>query len=388
MSEVLGQLVPTVLILGALIFVHELGHFVACRFSGVAVEKFSIGFGPELITWQWKGTRYSLSLIPFGGFVKPKGETQEDIGAERQPEPGDFLFASKGQRFAILIAGVVMNFAFAYVLFVLVMLMGRPILAPTIGGFVEGYPAQTSGLMAGDQVTHLNGNPVSNWKDLAFAILESKSSVLEFMVVREGRSRVIEVMPEFEEGRDIFGQQRQVPRIGIKPADHVMTERFGIQEALVKAAQYEWRLSALTFEALWRLVTGQLSLRAISGPIGIIAMAGTAAKAGAVALIQFTAILSVSLAVINLLPIPALDGGHLLFLGLEVIRGRQISISLQERVTRIGFYFLLALMAVVVYNDLVTVNAFEKLKSIGTRAADLVYSQIEGRLSRSIKPAR
>ena len=365
MLNFLTQLIPTLLTLGVLIFIHELGHFLACRFAGVAVEKFSIGFGPELLHWKGKETQYSLSLIPFGGFVKPRGETSEEIENRGGiSDSRDFLSASRWNRFLILVAGVGMNFLFAYVLFVTVMGLGRPVLSPTVGGFVEGYPAALSGLAIGDRVVRLNGKSVGNWQDLTFEILESDGKELEFLVARGEELHTIRVMPALEDGRDIFGHPRQVPRIGIKPSDQFVIERYGFGEAVIKGAEFEWRLTFLTYEALWRLVTGQMSLKTISGPIGIISMAGHAAQMGFVALLQFTGILSVSLAVINLLPIPALDGGHLFFLLIETVRRKQVSLALQERVTQFGFYFLMALMVLVVYNDLVNIGAIDKLKSI------------------------
>lgn len=365
MIQFLIQIIPTAIILGVLIFVHELGHFLACRFAGVGVEKFSIGFGPELLSWQGKETRYSLSLIPFGGFVKPSGETQEEIKARgRKVKSGDFLAASIGNRFLILVAGVVMNFLFAYILFVSVMLIGRPMLSATIGGFIAGYPAEKSDLKAGDQVTHVNGAPVSNWQELTLQILRGKGVQLEFSVKRNESSKTIVVIPQFEEGKDIFGQLKQVPRIGIQPSEEFVIERYGLIDALKKAAEFEWHLTALTYEALGRLVTGQLSLKTISGPIGIVSMAGSAAKMGLIALLQFAAVLSVSLGVINSLPIPALDGGHLFFLAIEAVRRKQLSLAVQERMTQVGFYFLMALMVFVVFNDLVNIGLLTKLKSL------------------------
>lgn len=365
MINFLIQIVPTALILGILIFVHELGHFLACRFAGVGVEKFSIGFGPELLNWQGKETRYSLSLIPFGGFVKPSGETQEEVKARGgQIKSGDFLAASIWNRFLILVAGVAMNFLFAYLLFASVMFIGRPMLSAKIGGFISGYPAETSGLKSGDQVTHVNGITVSNWQDLTLEILQSKGKQLEFSILRSGIPETIIIVPQFEAGKDIFGQAKQVPRIGIQPAEEFVIERYGVIDSLIKAAQFEWYLTALTYEALWRLVTGQLSLKTISGPIGIVSMAGSAAKMGIIALLQFAAVLSVSLGVINSLPIPALDGGHLFFLAIEAIRRKQLSLVVQERMTQIGFYFLMALMVFVVFNDLINIGVITKLKSL------------------------
>ncbi len=361
------QIIPTAVTLGVLIFVHELGHFLACRFANVGVEKFSIGFGRELISWQGKETRYSISLIPFGGFVKPRGETYEEI-KERggKIDSRDFLAASIWNRFLILVAGVAMNFLFAYILFASVFLVGRPILSSTIGGFMKGYPAETSGLNPGDKITQINGHLVNNWQDLTLQILQSKGKQLEFSVLRHGNRLNLTVVPQFEEGRDIFGQTKQVPRIGIKPSEEFIVERYGFKDSIIKAAEFEWNLTALTYQALWRLVTGQLSFKSISGPIGIVSMAGSVARMGIIALLQFAAVLSVSLGVINSLPIPALDGGHLFFLAIEAVRRKQLSLKVQEKMTQVGFYFLMALMVLVVFNDLMNIGAIDKIKSLFT----------------------
>lgn len=363
MIEFLTQLIPAVVILGILIFVHEWGHFLACRFAGVSVEKFSIGFGPELASWQGRQTRYSISLVPFGGYVKPQGESYEEI--EKQggaPKPGDFLAASRWNRFFILVAGVTMNFFLAYVLFVVVMVMGRPVPAPQIGKLLEGSPAQVSGLKVGDEITHVDGRSVSSWQDLMMKILGSEGSTLTFTVEREDRVHEIQVTPTMEEGRDLFGEKARVPRIGIIRADAFRIEKYSVGMAFVAAGALEWHLSTLTCQALWRLVTGKLSPRTLVGPIGIVSLAGSAAKMGAAAVIQFTGFLSVSLAVLNLLPIPALDGGHLFFLGIESIRRKHLNPRIQDRVTQVGFYFIMALAIFVVFNDLVNLGAIQKLK--------------------------
>lgn len=381
MFEWVVRIVPTVVALGVLIFVHELGHFLACRISGVGVQKFSIGFGPELLTWQGKLTRYSISLIPFGGYVRPQGETFEEIKRRGQAVSGDFITAPIFSRFLIIIAGVAMNFIFAYVLFILVLTLGRPALSSTIGGFVEGYPAALSELEVGDRVTHLNGKPVSNWQELTFEILESTGEALTFSVNRNGQSLDIAVSAQFEDGKDIFGSPRRVPRIGIKPSEDFIIEKYDLNTAFVKAGQFEWKLTVLTCEAIWRLATGQLSFKAISGPIGIMSMAGDAAKMGFVTFLQFMGLLSVSLAVINILPIPALDGGHLFFLLLETVFRKPVSLSVQERATQFGFFVLIGLMGFIIYNDLTNIGALEKIRSFSGKAVRGFYDRIERTLS-------
>jgi len=386
MPELWLKIISTLIALGVLIFVHELGHFLACRVSRVGVQKFSIGFGPELLSWQGKETRYSISLIPFGGFVKPQGETYEEIKKRGGGVPGDYISAPIGNRFLILIGGVAMNFLFAYFLFVLLFMLGRPVESTTIGEFVEGYPASQSDLRVGDQVKHLNGKAVSNWQELKFQILESTDEVITFTVERDGELLNIPVMVQFEEGTDIFGQVRRVPRIGIKPSQEMMIEKYGLSAALVKAGQLELKLSALTCEALGRLVTGRLSLKAVSGPIGIVSMAGDAVQMGLATFLQFLGLLSVSLAVINILPIPALDGGHLFFLFIEAIFRKPVSLSLQERMTQIGFFFLMGLMLLVVYNDLINVGAMEKFQNFSGKVITRFYDQLEEGLTKRIDP--
>lgn len=365
MSEFLISALPTIVILGVLIFVHELGHFIACRLTGVYVEKFSIGFGPELFAWQGKQTRYSISLIPFGGYVKPQGESEEEVKKQGEMKKGDFLAATPLSRLLIIVAGVAMNYLLAFILFAGVFMIGRPMVGTTIAGFIEGYPAQMSGLQAGDQVKAINQVPVSNWQDLLYEISKTNDSgqPITFSVARGGAVAAIAVIPKIEEGKDMFGATRKVAKVGIKPdAEKMIVERYNFIQSLKAAYQLEWRLTKLTYEALGKLVLGQLSFKTISGPIGIAAMAGSAVKMGVVAVLQFTAILSVSLAVVNLLPIPALDGGHFLFLVIEILTGKKVSTSFQDRVTQIGFFLLMALMVLVIINDLANIGFFEKVK--------------------------
>ncbi len=365
MFSFLFSLLPTLVVLGVLISIHELGHFLACRFSKVKVEKFSIGFGPEILTWVGKETKYSISLIPFGGFVKPKGESLEEVKAQGgSVTKGDYLAASKAHRLLILTAGVFMNFVLAYILFVWVMIVGRPVPSAEIGGLMPGLPAQQSGLKVGDVVTDLNGTPVSSWQDLTVKIMRSAGEPLVFKIQRGGEEVQIAITPQIETGRDLLGHATKVPRIGILRGEKYHTERYSPAQAIIEAARLEWNLIELTFESLWRLVCGQLSPKTLVGPLGIVSMAGSAAQMGWTTLLQFTALLSVSLGVINLLPVPALDGGHIFFLLIEILFRRPLNPRIQERMTQVGFGFLIMLMVFVVFNDLMNMGAIEKIKSL------------------------
>jgi regulator of sigma E protease len=361
------SLLPTIIVLGVLIAIHEYGHFLACRSTGVNVEKFSIGFGPEILKWTGKsGTEYVIALFPLGGFVKPAGEQFSDVeGGE--PKKGDYLAASLSARILIVCAGVIMNYLLAFVIFSGIFMIGRPVPGTTIGSFVEGYPAAQSELREGDRVLQVNSENVTTWKELTDIFKKSDLEKFELLVVRDGseKPQTISIQPKVEIVKDVFGKEVNVRRIGIIPNPEANEfEKYSFGEAIVHSFKTVWTMSMMTHKAMFYLVTGRLSMDAISGPVGIIAMTGDAAKLGLPYLLQLMATLSVSLAVLNLLPVPALDGGHLLFLIIEGIRKKPVSFKLQERFTQLGFSLLLLLMVFLVYNDLDNLRLFDKVKGL------------------------
>ena len=363
----LFSLVPTLIVLGILILIHELGHFIACRLSGVRVEKFSIGFGPELFNFTAGGTAYVISLLPLGGFVKPAGEVLSEVKGAK-PEKGDYLAAPLISKIFIVAAGVIMNYLLAFVLFTWIFTIGRPIPGTVIGGFVEGYPAKASALSPGDRIAKIDGRDVATWQELTDAINRSGDPGLVLTVEKQGRQDAfyeVRLAPKAETAKDIFGKEATVKRLGITPSpeSHVF-EKFSLPQAAGKAADSVLALAAMTHKAIFYMLTGRMSLRSMSGPIGIIAMTGSAAKLGLPYVLQLAATLSVSLAVINLLPIPALDGGHLFFLLIEALTRRRLSYAVQERITQAGFVLLMALMVFVIYNDLVNLSVFEKIRHL------------------------
>lgn len=363
----LFSLIPTILVLGVLIMIHELGHFIACRLTGVGVEKFSIGFGPEIFHWQGKKTRYAISLFPLGGYVKPSGESVSEVDSEG-PKPGDYLAAPLFARIFIVCAGVLMNYILAFVIFSFMFSMGRPVPGTTIGDFVDGYPAAQSGLQKGDRITSIGGMEVSTWQEMTEALQAVDGGPIILTVERRAADQAavplpITVTPLSEEVPNVFGEKTTVRRLGIVPHPEATEfEQFGAVEAVKRGFQTTVELTVMTHKAIFYLIMGKLSMNSISGPVGIISMAGSAAQLGLPYLLQLTATLSISLAVINLLPIPALDGGHLLFLLIEGIRRKRVSLQVQERVTQIGFTLLLALMVFLIYNDLVNIDAVGKVK--------------------------
>jgi regulator of sigma E protease len=359
------SVIPAAIVLGILIIIHEFGHFLACRMTGVKVEKFSIGFGPEILAWQGKETRYTVSLLPLGGFVKPAGESVSEV-EETGAKPGDYLAAPLGARIFIVIAGVLMNYILAFVLFTAIFMMGRPVPGTQIGGFVEGFPAAASGLQKGDRIVSLNEQPVATWKELTDAINAAPSgAVLNLQVDREGQPAAVQVTPKEEEVKDLFGKAQTLKLLGIRPDPQGFKfEKYAFGPALKAAWDTEVFMTVTTHKAIFYLLMGKMSLKTISGPIGIITMTGDAAQMGLPYVLQLTASLSISLAVINLLPIPALDGGHLLFLLIEAIQRKRVSLQVQEKATQVGFFLLMTLMVFILYNDLANVDAFGKIKGI------------------------
>ncbi len=363
------SLLPALIVFGVLVIVHEFGHFMACRMSKVRVEKFSIGFGPEIFHWQSGETRFSLSLFPLGGFVSPAGEEASKIGPEG-PKPGDFLAAPVLSRILIVMAGVAMNYVLAFLVFWAVFMMGRPMPGTVVGGFVKGYPAEAGRLKMNDKILQVNGETVANWKDILDRFDQAPGTAIELSVERPRENAppeflTVQIKPKIEDAKDLFGKKVRMRRIGITPdPKSFVLERYGVWPALEKAWELEVSQTVLTHQALFYLITGQVSPKNLMGPLGIIQISGQAAKAGTAALLQLLAVLSVSLAVINLFPLPALDGGHLVFLLIELVTRKRVSPALQEKITTGGFILLMALMAFVLYNDFVNLQILGKIKNI------------------------
>lgn len=361
----LMSILPALCVLGVLIIIHELGHFLACRMTGVKVEKFSIGFGPEILHWQGKETRYAVSLFPLGGFVKPFGETTAEVDEEGGPKPGDYLAAPLLSRIFIVVAGVLMNYLLAFVLFAAIFMAGRPVPGTTIGSFVDGYPAKTSGLQVGDTVLQVNGQAVLSWREMTQHLETAPEGPLNLLVKRGGMEQSVSLDPKVDDVTDMFGKKIKLKRLGITPDPKAsMFERYGF----VRSVQESWHtvvfMTVTTHKAIFYMMMGKMSLKAISGPIGIINMTGAAANLGIIYVLQLAATLSISLAVVNLLPIPALDGGHLFFLLIEAVQRKRVSLSFQEKASQIGFFLLLTLMVFIIYNDLVNIDAFGKILGI------------------------
>jgi regulator of sigma E protease len=352
---VVNYIIPATVLLGLLILVHEFGHFIVAKKAGVRVLKFSLGFGPKLIGRKIGDTEYLISLLPLGGYVKPLGETPEEPVAEAD-KPFSLTHQSVGKRFAILVAGSLFNILFAFLIFSCVYSIGIPALIPRVGGVVEGSPAQQAGLQEGDLITAINGTPVELWDELTQKVEQSGGAALT-LEIRRGEGMLSRTLqPQESEGRNLFGENVRTYRIGILnagSADARIVKRYNPAVAVWKGAQDTLKWSAMTLKGFWILVKSPVERRnEIGGPILIGKLAGDFAQVSLVSFVMLMAMISVNLGVLNLLPIPILDGGHILFLIIEAIKGSPLSVRKMEIAQQVGFALLMMVMALVFYNDI------------------------------------
>jgi len=348
------SVVAAIVVLGLLIFVHELGHFLACKRVGVGVLKFSLGFGPTLFSRRVGETEYCLAAIPLGGYVKMIG--QEDDGSEPDPvlavQPNSFAVKPLWARAFIVVAGPLGNLIFAALLLAILFATGVPVLTSTVGKVSEGMPAAQAGLQAGDEIVAVNGEPVSRWEELSGAIRASEGNPVDLKVKRADSEFAVQVTPQRTEGKTIFGESTPIYVIGVEQSSNFVMERSNPIAAVWLGIQRTGELCYLTVMTLVKLFQGVVSTSTVGGPLTIMTEAGKQAHNGFAALAFFMALLSVNLGVLNLLPIPILDGGHLMFMGIEKILGRPMEIRHREIAQQVGMFVLISLMGFALYNDL------------------------------------
>jgi regulator of sigma E protease len=345
------SIVFAIIALGALIFIHELGHFLLAKTFGVGVEKFSLGFGPKLFGKKVGDTEYLLSALPLGGYVKMVGEGED---AEVSEEDRKRSFADKPplQRIAIVAAGPVFNLLFAYLIFIVIFLMGVPAVTTKVGEVMAGKPAARAGLLAGDLITSVNGKAVNRWEEFAKLIAQGKLTPLEIEVQRGQTPMKFTVTPESRTSKNLLGDTVTQPIVGVVAAGDSVIDHFPPGEAIQRGSAQCWSVIKLTVLSLVKLVERAIPLDNIGGPIMIVKMAGQQAAAGGVNFLAFVALLSVNLGVLNLLPVPILDGGHLAFFVIEFIIGRPVSKKVREVAQQVGLVLLISLMMLAFYNDI------------------------------------
>jgi regulator of sigma E protease len=428
-----------VFVLGVLVFVHELGHFLMARRIGVRVLTFSLGFGPKLLRYQRGDTEYCISAIPLGGYVKMAGETAEDPRSGRDDE---FLSKTKWQRFQVLIMGPAMNVLLAIVVMAGVLYRGADVPAyesqpPVVGSVVGGSPAERAGIEPGDRIVSVAGREVPTWERFFVTVMPRANREIELVLERDGQRRLIDIVPdaqtkyemgdigvlpelrpqvqnvlageaadeagfrrgdvilavdgrpvdrEFDLRKEISSRPGEAMTFTMRRGDQSLdlvatpreldgTARLGfnftpyevrtIEPGPLQAVQMsvkrnlEW--STLIFQTLGGLILGETSPRQLMGPVGIAQLSGGAAEAGWIPLLTLLAMISLNLGIINLLPIPVLDGGHIFIMALEGIARRDFSVRLKEKMLMAGLVVLMVLMVTVIYNDLTRVEWLERL---------------------------
>ncbi len=342
-----------IVVLGVLIFFHELGHFLVARFFGVGVEKFSLGFGPRLFGKTVGRTDYRLSLIPLGGYVKMVGE-EPDTEIDPALIPISFTHKNVYQRFAIVAAGPLFNLLLAVLIFFVVfMTSGVSVLRPVVGEVDKGSPAEGAGLQSKDVIVSIGGTAVTSWEEMSEMIKATGGQTFEIGFEREGRRRTVQITPELKTTQNLFGEDIERYLIGVRPLGDWLPRQLSFTESLAMSVTRTWEITELTVLSVVKLIQGKLPAETLGGPIKIAKMAGAQAKEGLTALMIFIAVISINLAILNFLPIPVLDGGHLMFFTIEIISRRPVSIKVREIAQQIGIFLLISLMIFVIFNDIV-----------------------------------
>lgn len=362
-----------ILVLGILIFVHELGHFLVAKWSGVRVEKFSLGFGPKLFGRQIGETEYLISAFPLGGYVKMYGEggfseiemielEYEREGTAAAPvEPYKLTEADKSrsfahktiaQRMAIVFAGPLFNMVFAWLLLILLYLVGMPIMKAAVGEVLPDKPAAQAGIVTGDLITAINGHKVRQWEDFSGRMVGVTDSVT-LSILRNGQPVTIQLQPQLGETRNMFGETIKKPIIGVSPSYEVVTERFGPIDSLKLGSEKAVEITKLTVLSLVKLFQGVVPLNSLGGPMMIADMANKAAQTSGATFFMLLAVVSINLGILNLLPIPVLDGGHLMFYTIEAVIRRPVPQKVREYAQQAGMILLVGMMVLAFYNDII-----------------------------------
>ena len=339
-----------ILVLSVLIFFHELGHFTAARFFGVQVDVFSIGFGKKLYSRTIGKTEWSIAAIPLGGYVKMKGQDDSDPTKISYDEDS-YNVKKPWQRIIILLAGPFANFLLAFILYFAIANLGVPKLLPYVGSVGEDSPAFAAGIKKEDKLVQINGVNIKYWENIGTKINESKSDIT-LIIERNNELITLELHPKIIDDQNVFGEKITRRIIGISPLGKQTTVYFGFIEGLDYAWEETKKASLLIVQSVQKLITGVVGADKLGGIITIVDVTSQASSAGILALFFFTALISVNLGVLNLLPIPALDGGHIMFNLYEMITGKTASEKVMMYITMVGWALLISLMMLGLYNDI------------------------------------
>ncbi len=340
-----------IIALAILVIIHEAGHFVVAKSLGVGVEAFSIGFGPVLLRKQIGETEYRISLIPLGGYVKLIGESP-DSDIDKDKEHMSFDKKPIWKRFLIVLAGPVTNVVTAVLFFIVSSWIGIAALSSQIGNVIKNSPAYNAGIRKLDKIVDANGKPIKTFKELAAVSRKNPGKTVKFTIIRDGRKINLNVTPELRKSKDIFGESIMAGFVGVMPSGKRVLVKHSFFSGIADGAYQSYRMTYLTIESLVKLVTGKVSAKQLGGPIMIVKLAGREASAGIGVFLFFLAVISINLGILNLLPVPILDGGHLFFFAVEAVRGKRLSEKTMSISQYVGLSLLLMLMLFATFNDL------------------------------------
>lgn len=328
-------IISSIIIFLLVILIHEFGHFIVAKMNGVSVLEFSVGMGPKLFQKESNGTLYSLRLLPVGGYCQLEGEDEENDSPNSLNNQSPFV------RLKVILAGAIMNFILAFILLILLMSVSR--VSNEVSGVLEDSPAYSSGIQTGDKIVSINGKNINDGEELLKNIKESQGD-LDIRVIRDSQSKNIKVTPRLE---------NNVRKIGVNFQEEYDIKNFSLIKGFKKGVITFLNLTGMLYKFLGMLITGQLGLGGVSGPVGVVKEIGNAAKTGVANLIFLLAYININLGVFNLLPIPALDGGRAIFILIEMIFGKKISQEKEGYIHMVGLILLLALIAVVTIKDVI-----------------------------------
>ncbi len=351
------SIVSVILVLAGLIFIHELGHFLMARSLGMGVSTFSLGFGPKLWSRTWGKTEYCLSLIPLGGYCALVGEEAGQDGSDELPEgfvkEESFALRPAWQRLCVVVAGPLANILLALVIsWGLAFSYGKMHVLPIIGSVEPTSAAAEAGLKPSDTILELNGNTVKTWESMAASIAASEGRPLRFVVNRGRTTHTIDVTARPMPTKNIFGEEQTTWVVGIRASGDIVHEDVGFFEAASLGVDRTWNMIVVTWTGFVKLFQRTIPMDQVGGPIMIAQMVGQQAAEGLANVLSLAALISINLGILNLLPIPILDGGHIVFLTLEMIFRRPISLRIREISTQVGFALLICLMVLATYNDI------------------------------------
>ena len=346
---------PFLAVLGILIFFHELGHFLVAKHFGIKVLKFSLGFGPKILGKRIGETEYLISAVPLGGYVKMLGESEDEDEDPIRPEDEAKSFSHKPtlQRIAVVIAGPLFNLLLALLIFCASFAFtGMQALTTEIGQVREGSPAHNAGLIKGDLIVSIGGVDTDTWPQLKESVQNNQGEPIKITFSRQGQLSTVTVIPEMSVVKNIFGEEIATPLLGVVSAGSFKEIKLGFLGALKEGCYKTWEIIELTCLTVVKLFQGIIPIKTLGGPILIGQMTGQLAEQSWAYLVPFTAVISINLGILNLLPIPVLDGGLIIFLLIELIIGRPLNIRKREFAQKLGIGVLVLLMMVVIYNDI------------------------------------